>query len=195
MRRYNPVEFDDACPAVRNIYADYLASTNSFCVPNWLKNLGSKPSMASAYWLHVKNTLVHGHLPMILKELVIFIISVRNGSPYCASAHAHAVLSLDRSFVFEDLIELADNLDSIELPEAMRVALYFATKLASRPYQVTEQDWDQLSEMGYDDASIEELIAIVSLAAMFNTYAISHDIPVDSEYRRFPVKRTVNPES
>ncbi len=191
MRRYNPIEFDDACPAVRNIYTDYLASTNSFDVPNWLKNLGSKPPMASAYWLHVKNTLVHGQLPMILKELVIFIISVHNGSPYCASAHAHAVLSLDRSFVFEDLIELADNLDSVELPVAMRAALEFATKVAAKPSQVSSQDWEALSAVGYDDTAIEELIAIVSLAAMFNTYAISHDIPVDSGYRRFPIERHI----
>lgn len=191
MRRYNPIEFNDASPAVRSIYTDYLTTTNSYELPNWLKNLGNKPPMASAYWTHVKNTLVGGQLPMILKELVIFIISVHNGSPYCASAHAHAVLSLDRSFVFEDLIELADNLENVELPDAMREALKFAVKVASTPSDVTANDWETLSQLGYDDEAIEELISIVSLAGMFNIYALSHNLPVDSGYREFPIDQIV----
>lgn len=189
MQRYTPVEFEDATPAVRLIYTDYLNTTNSYDLPNWLKSLGSKPPMASAYWNHVKNTLVNGQLPMIVKELVIFLVSVRNGSPYCASAHAHAVLSLDRGLVFEDLIALAKDLDSTPLPVATRNALKFALKIASEPNNVGENDWQTLIEAGFDEQMILELISIVSLADMFNTYAITYDVPVDSGYRRFPLER------
>lgn len=192
MPRYSPVEFDAAPPSVRTVYTDYLNTTNSFEIPNWLKSLGSTPPMASAYWNHVKNTLVNGQLPLILKELAIFLVSVKNGSPYCASAHAHAVLSLDRALVFEDLIALANDLDSIDLPTSTRSALKFAVKVATSPTDVTEKDWQTLTEVGFDEQMILELIAIVSLADMFNTYAISYDIPVDSGYRKYPINDVVD---
>lgn len=195
MPRYSPVEFDAAPASVRAIYTDYLNTTNSFEIPNWLKSLGSAPPMASAYWNHVKNTLINGQLPMILKELAIFLVSVKNGSPYCASAHAHAVLSLDRSLVFEDLITLANNVDNIALPTSTRSALKFAVKVATRPTDITDKDWQALADVGFDERMILELIAVVSLADMFNTYAISYDIPIDSGYRRYPINNAAEAAS
>ena len=60
---------------------------------------------------------------------------------------------------------------------------------ASEPNNVREKDWQTLIDAGFDEQMILELISIVSLADMFNTYAITYDVPVDSGYRRFPLER------
>lgn len=187
MSRFQPIEFSQAQDDVKSVYADYLATTRSFELPNWLKFLGAHRQLAESYWYYTKSILFSGQLPLVLKELVIFVVSVTNGSPYCSTAHAHSVLSLDSSLSFEDLVAIARDFDSVDLPAATKAALTFARKLAIDPVRVTEDDFRSLGESGYGEPEIQELIATVSLANMFNMLAISNAIPLDEGYRAFPL--------
>ncbi|MFV0298149.1 MAG: carboxymuconolactone decarboxylase family protein [Hyphomicrobiaceae bacterium] len=187
--RYDPLDYDDANEKVRNIYSDYLRSTHSFELPNWLKSLGKSENLADGYWSFVKSTLVEGELPSILKEMVLFLVSVTNGSPYCATAHAHAVMALDKGLTFEDLVAMAENIDAVRMPEATKAALKFSVKLISSPHSLERDDFATLSRLGFSDAQIQELIATASLAQMFNTYAISLGLPIEEGYRSFPLEQ------
>ena len=131
MSRYVLVEIDDASPPIREQYEAFLRASGGFEVPNWLKCFGHSASLAGAYRLFLRGVLQDGELPYILKELVIFIVSVTNGSPYCSAAHSHTILATRRSSTFNDLIALAAELNSCQLPEARggptKVAMNMAT--------------------------------------------------------------------
>lgn len=181
--RHALVEFDEAPKLVQGVYSDYLCATNSFDVPNWLKSLGHSDLQAGVLWQSAKNIMMKGELPQVLKELVIFVVSVTNGSPYCSSAHGHALLALDRTLTFDDLIKLTKDFDSVPLPPASKVAIKFAAKVAKDPISLDDSDFEQLRKVGYSHVQIGELLEVIMLGNMFNTYAITMQLPLDEGYQ------------
>ena len=181
--RYALVASDAASPQVYQQYADFMRRTGSYSVPHWLQCLGNSEPMTRGIWQFVQGVLLEGQLPYILKELVIFIVSVVNGSQYCAAAHAHAVLSTSRSLRFSDLISLAADLDSVELPQATKAAMRFAKKMAAGPNSMTDADFARLEAAGISKAETTELIGVIALAIMFNSITSALQLPLDDEYR------------
>ncbi len=179
------VEFSDSSPAVRDIYSDYLNTTNSTEVPIWLKSLAQSEKAAAGYWAMVKNVLIDGELPILLKEMVIFLISVTNGSHYCVAAHAHSILALDRGMSYPDLMALTGDLDHVEITPAIRVALKFAVKVSITPERISTDDFASLKANGYSASQRAELISTVALATIFNMYAKTMKLPIDEEYQTF----------
>lgn len=182
MPRHSLVEFDDASMPVQAVYSDYLCSTNSYELPNWLKSLGHSEIQADALWHNAKTVMLQGELPLVVKELVIFIVSVTNGSPYCSSAHAHALLSLDSTLTYDDLVKLTKDRDSVPLPPASRAAIDFAVKVAVNPVAVEDADFDRLTACGFSQTQISELLEVITLGNTFNTYAITMQLPLDKGY-------------
>lgn len=185
MDRYSLVEYSAAPANVRAIYDDYLRSTASTAVPIWVKSLGADVHLLHAYWERAKGSLLQGSLPLVLKEMVIFVVSVENGSRYCSAAHAHAVLSLDPTLKFEDLSSLTTlgGEGQTRLPPAHRAALDFAIGVARDPNSVTDQAFARLQEADFSDAEIRELLSVIDLAMMFNSYTSAMRLPIDPEYR------------
>lgn len=189
MQRFKLFDFDAAAEPMRGTYSDYLRETNSFKLPIWLMSMGGAPRLASSYWHFCKSMMLEGDLPMIIEEMAVFLVSVTNGSPYCSSAHAHAVLSLDQRLSFDDLVSLSRDVDSIDLPAATRAALKFAVKVASDPANVSDADLQGLAAHGFSDEQVNELMGVIVLAGAFNTYAISMNLPVEDGYREFPLQQ------
>lgn len=196
MTRCELVDIDDASPKVREQYEAFLRSSGGYAVPNWLKCFGHSDSLTKAYWEHVRGVLLKGELPYIFKELVIFIVSVTNGSAYCSAAHAHSILSTSRALSFSDLISLAHNLDSVQLPATVHAALKFAQKMARDPNSITDADFDSLASAGIAKEQTAELLAVIALAVMFNNITIAMRLPLDEEYRQvLPLSETMATES
>ncbi len=185
MPRYALTEYEDATPDVRAIYDDYHRSTGALRLPNWLKSLGHTGASARGYWEKTKGCLVQGALPLFLKELVVFIVSVRNGTPYCTACHAHAALSLDPSLTFDDLHAIARDIDGADLPAATRAALRFAAKMADGPADVTDADFRAIADAGFTRAQVNEILGAIDVAVMFNTYTMGVRLEIDAEYRPF----------
>lgn len=184
MQRYALVEYEVASAEVRAVYDDFMRSTNSTNVPIWVKSLGCNLDLLHAYWERAKGSLVRGEIPLILKEMVIFVVSVENGSRYCSACHAHAVLSLDPTLKFEDLNALLDTNDRrLALPPSHRVALNFAIMVARDANTIPESAFVALQEADFSDAEIRELLSVIDLAMMFNAYTKSLQLPLDPEYR------------
>lgn len=184
MKRYELVNYEAADSATRAIYDEFLRCTGAPGVPNWVQSLGASPDLLAAYWHRTKGSLLRGTLPMILKEMVIFVVSVENGSRYCSACHAHAVLSLDATLKFDQLMALTvpgDN--SVGLPPSYRAALDFAIEIARNPNEVSDESFQRLEEADFSDPEIRELISLVNLAVMFNSYTSASRLPLDPEYR------------
>lgn len=182
MARHTLINADEASPEVQEQYASFLRKSRSYDVPNWLQCLGQSAALTKGITQHVHGVLLDGELPYILKELVLFIVSVTNGSSYCSSAHAHAVLSTSQSLRFSDLILLAKDLDSVQLPPATQSAMKFAKKMATDPASISDDDFSALGAVGIDGPRTTELVAVIALAVMFNYLTITLQLPLDEGY-------------
>lgn len=183
MKRYHLVHYDDAGSTVKSLYDDFLRSTGSLNVPIWVQSLGASPDLLEAYWQRTKGSLLRGSLPMLLKESIIFVVSVENGARYCSAAHAHAVLSLDKSLSFEMLSSLTDpGNTTVDMPTSHRAALDYAIAVARDANHVPEETYDALIEVGFTDDEIHEIQSLIDLAMMFNSYTSSMQLPLDPEY-------------
>ena len=180
--RYLLTDSEAASPEVREQYAAFLRRTSSYVVPHWLQCLGHSEALTLAFSQHVQGILLDGELPYVLKELVIFIVSVTNGSPYCSAAHAHSVLATTQSLRFSDLISLAVDIDSVQLPAAFKAAMQFAKKMAIDPASMNDADFSKLAQEGIDGPRVTELIAVICLAIMFNSMTTALQLPLDEGY-------------
>ncbi len=158
--------------------------TGALSLPNWLKSCGHSVHHARAYWEKVKGCLIHGELPAILKELIIFVVSVRNGTPYCTACHAHAAISLDSSWSYEDMVTLATDIDIVTMPAATKAAL----KFAQDPGAMTDDDFESLRANGFSASQIQEILGVIDIAVMFNTYTMGIQLEIDPEYRTIPME-------
>lgn len=184
MNRYTLIDYDTAPVDVRELYDDYLRSTGSTSVPIWVRSLGASPDLLRAYWERTKGSLLRGNLPLLLKEMIIFVVSVENGSRYCSAAHAHAVLSLDKTLTFENLSALTGLGDAgLDLPQSFRAALDFAILATRDANAVPDRAFEALEDADFSRAEIHELQAVIDLAKMFNSYTSSLRLPIDPDYR------------
>ncbi|MFV0259064.1 MAG: carboxymuconolactone decarboxylase family protein [Acidimicrobiales bacterium] len=184
MKRYQLVEYEAASPQVRAVYDDYLASTQSLSVPVWIRSLGSNVNLLRAYWERTKGSLLRGSLPVVLKELVVFTVSVENQARYCSAARAHTILQLDPTMTFDQIASLVGpSGDRSNLPETFRAALDFAEAAARDANGVTDADFQRLIDAGFSNAQILELQSVIDLAQMFNSYSSLMQLPLDPEFR------------
>ncbi|MBI4804814.1 MAG: carboxymuconolactone decarboxylase family protein [Desulfovibrio sp.] len=183
MQRYSITEYQDATPATREVYDDFMRSTGDTQVPLWLKTLGHSPALAKAYWERAKGTLLSGSLPLPLKEMIVFAVSAKNGARYCSACHAHCVLSLDTSLTFDDLQNMIASGTSDKFPAYYRSVVRFALKAAADANALTDADFEELAGEGFTQGEICEIIAVIDMTTMFNVYTSSLKIDLDPDYR------------
>jgi alkylhydroperoxidase family enzyme len=139
--------------------------------------------LARAYWERAKGTLFHGNLPLPLKEMIVFVVSAKNGARYCSACHAQAVLSLDKTLQFCDLQDFLKSDAGRSLPPYYQSVVDFATKVVADANAVGDDDFVLLMNDGFSREEICEIIAVIDLATMFNVYTSSLRIDLDPEYQ------------
>lgn len=177
------VEESEASAEVKALYTEIKKTLNIVELPNYIKALGAHPSLLKANWEKVKHTVVEGSIPMLLKELIIFKVSVMNGSPYCSACHAHAALQLDKTLNFDDLIGLTEGKMLPSLPKPYQVALEIVPRVTKAPHSFSDADMDALKAQGFNDFEIMELFAQGDVALMFNAITMLYRVPLDEEYK------------
>jgi len=183
MQRYILTEYAEASAETRAVYDDFMRNTGATSVPLWLRSLGHSAALTRAYWERAKGTLFSGSLPLPLKEMIVFVVSAKNGARYCSACHAQSVLSLDKSLVLDDLKGFFGSDATANLPTYYRTVVSFATKVAAEANSVTDEDFELLIDDGFSKEEICEIIAVVDLATMFNIYTSSLKLDLDPEYR------------
>ena len=185
MKRKTLVEYDDATPGVRAIYDDIMETIGSPRVLNVLKALGHNENILRAVWSMTKLAHMKGEVPALLKELILFRISVQAGNPYCESLHGHAALDLDHSLTYEDLIALSEGHARDKLPASFRAAIDIVSRAALHPKSVAESDFDfedQLRDEGFSEGEIDELLAQAYYGVMMNMLTDAYDVPRDQPF-------------
>ncbi|MGB5850463.1 MAG: hypothetical protein WBH40_18380, partial [Ignavibacteriaceae bacterium] len=95
MKRQTLVEYKDASREVQVIYDEIMEIMGSPVVPNFLKALGNNENVLQAIWSMAKHTMIEGEIPSLLKQLILFKISINSGNEYCTALHGHNALNLD----------------------------------------------------------------------------------------------------
>lgn len=169
-------------PAVREIYDESKQLFGLPFVLNWIKCQGSNEELLSGNWAKLKNTLILGQVPNILKQLIIYNVSSEKRCDYCSQAHEVFANLMGKSLKSDDPnFKVTEHMDSDVLPHSYRVAVKTVTKAALKPAQITDEDINELAEAGFSADEIKELMAQADLVNMLNTIADISGIKVDSE--------------
>jgi alkylhydroperoxidase family enzyme len=183
MKRYLLTTYENASLDIREVYDDYMRQTGSMSVPIWLQSMGHSAALARAYWERAKGTLFSGSLPLPLKEMIVFVVSAKNGARYCSACHAQCVLNLDKTLAFSNLKDFLDSSRGYQIPVYYRNVVDFATKVVNDAGAVTDDDFAVLHESGFSLEEICEIIAVIDMATMFNVYTTTLRLDLDPEYQ------------
>lgn len=185
MKRNMLVEYEDASPEVQAIYDEIMNTMGSPTVLNFLKALGSNPHVLNAVWSMLRETVIEGEIPALLKQLILFKISINIGNEYCTALHGHAALNLDPTLAYEDLVALSGGACSASLPSSFPVAIEIVTRASLHPKSVEDPEWDfeeQLRDEGFAENEIDELLAVGFFSVMMNMLTDTYDVPWESPF-------------
>ena len=185
MKRQTLVEYEDASPEVRGIYDEVVDTMGAPLVLNFLKALGHNPRVLRALWSMLKGTVIEGEIPALLKQLILFKISITAGNQYCTALHGHAALNLDPTLTYDDLVALSGGACSANLPPSYPVAIDIVSRASLHPKSVEESTWDfedQLRDEGFSESEIDELLAVGFFSVMMNMLTDTYDVPWENPF-------------
>lgn len=185
MKRSSLVEYEDASTDVRVVYDEIMDTMGSPDVLNFLKALGHNPHVLRAVWSMLKETVIEGEIPALLKQLILFKVSINAGNEYCTSLHGHAALNLDPTLKYDDLVALSGGMCTASLPPSFPVAIEIISRASLEPKSVEDADWDfedQLRDEGFSDSEIDELLAVGFFSVTMNMLTDTYDVPWESPF-------------
>lgn len=175
------IDYKEASPKVKEIYDDAKITLQLPFVLNWFKCQGSNDILLEGNWIKLKNTLIKGNVPNVLKQMIILNVSKSRNCSYCAYAHGVFADSMRTLISDNENFRPSENLDSPLIPMSYRIAIKVITKAALHPGDITQQDFGELSSAGFSKAEIRELMAQADLVNMLNTLAEVSGIEIDKE--------------
>jgi len=179
--RFPIVSYDQADPEVKEIYDDTMRTLQLPFVLNWFKCQGTNANILKGNWSKLKNTLMEGSVPNVLKQLIIYNVSSKRNCQYCAVAHGIFADSMSGMITDEKNFKPSQNIDSPIIPESYRTAIEVVTYAALNHSEVSDEDFQKLKSAGFDDSEIQELMAQADLVNMLNTIADVSGIRIDNE--------------
>ena len=84
------IEYEDAIPAVRQVYDDIMTTREVDWINNFWKVLAVQPELLQRTWNSVKEVMAPGAIDALTKEMIYVAVSVTNGCKYCINSHTAA---------------------------------------------------------------------------------------------------------
>ena len=185
MKRSSVVEHEDASPEVRAVYDEIMDTMGSPAVLNFLKALGNNPHVLRGVWSMLKGTVIEGDIPALLKQLILFKISITVGNQYCTALHGHAALNLDPTLTYDDLVALSGGACSANLPPSFPVAIDVISRASLESKSVEDSGYDfedQLRDEGFSESEIDELLAVGFFSVLMNMLTDTYEVPWESPF-------------
>ncbi|MDT0642922.1 carboxymuconolactone decarboxylase family protein [Zunongwangia sp. F363] len=179
--RYKMVSYEEASPAVKEIYDDTKKTLQLPFVLNWFKCQGDNATLLNGNWGKLKSTLMEGEVPNVLKQLIIYNVSKKRGCQYCSHAHGIFADSMSSMISDEEGFKATENIDSPSMPVSYRTAVNVVTKAALNHDEISDEDFQELQDTGFSEREIQELMAQADLVNMLNTIADVSGIKIDNE--------------
>ena len=184
--RYPMISYDEASEDVKAIYDDTKKTLQLPFVLNWFKCQGSNAILLAGNWNKLKNTLIKGNVPNVLKQLIIYNVSKSRGCNYCSHTHGIFADSMSSMISEEEDFKATEHIDSPSMPASYRKAVNVVTKAALQHSEISDEDFAELEAVGFSNAEIQELMAQADLVNMLNTIADVSGIKIDNELLETP---------
>lgn len=105
-------------------------------------------------------------------------ISQANGSDYALKVHLHGLSALGMS---EEVLQtLVSDFEACPLPKREKAVIRFGLLAGTKPKELTPEKFDELRELGLDDAEIYEIIATAHLFTGVNQYTDAISLEIDA---------------
>jgi uncharacterized peroxidase-related enzyme len=111
--------------------------------------------------------------------MILVKVSSHNQCRYCTALHTSA---LEAMGVPEEVIDsVTTDLSLAQVPPPQRAMLEFAMKVAREPKSVTDEDFQNLHELGLSEGETMEVAMMGAFANFVNTWADVSGIPIEGE--------------
>lgn len=144
----------------------------------------NNPAVVEAQHAFNRALLDSGLVDDDLWEVVMVAVAQANDCDYCAGSHREN-LDLLVGLDDETIRGIADG-DFSGLPERERVVAGFAQQCIEDPHRLRAEDVDRLRDVGFDDADVIQLLAIVGYCDTANLIVNAldaHPADLDREFR------------
>lgn len=136
-------------------------------LPSFPHMLANNPSVLGAALGQFGEIMYGGGLPPNEKQLAFVVVSQANECAYCAASHGQELVNAFGLPVTQ--LEAIAAGDYTELTDRQRAIVEFARQGAVDPKRVTDGDVVALREVGFNDADVMELVAVLAQATFANT--------------------------
>ena len=152
-------------------------------VPNVLKAYAFDSAKLSAFVAMYNDLmLAPSGLSKLEREMIAVAVSSENRCYYCLTAHGAAVRSLSNDPVLGELMVM--NYRAARLSKRQRAMLDFAVKLTAQPWEIEDEDREQLRQVGFTDRDIWDISAVAGFFNMSNRVASATDMRPNPVYHR-----------
>jgi uncharacterized peroxidase-related enzyme len=169
MARIEPIDRELADVRARELL-DELAARGTEPGP-MVRAMANAPALLRAY-LDLSRAMKRSHLDRRVSERISLAVQEWLECDYCVEAHSRAARALGLS---ENDIELARQGTAIDPKVAAMVA--FGQQVLAAPAEITDEQVQELRDLGYSDEQIAEvpgLVALNVLTGAFNLVAGIH---------------------
>ena len=150
--------------------------------PNFFRVWATSPESLKGIWPVMNHILTSVRVGRRLKEMIFVAISSLKGCQYCEAAH-HA-FCLHIGVTPEQIDSLIKNY-TVETSEPKeKAAIDFAVRLAKDSHSSSEEDFQMLRELGFDDEEIMEIIAMSGMSVFYNHLANATKINIDEGFTK-----------
>ena len=164
MARMTPVNVETATGSAKAMLE--TVQKHLGVVPNMMQLMAQSPLVLECY-MNFNGALGKGSLKPTVREQIALAVAEVNECEYCLAAHT----AISKMMKMDDEVILAARRG--EAADAkLAPVLNFARLVVKHRGQVSEGDIKKLTEAGYDQAQIAEIIANVALAVFTNYFNV-----------------------
>ncbi len=176
MARIKPVDVNNVSDEVKAIFTEIEGAFGM--VPNLFKTSAHFPLLLKTNWEKVKAVMMGGRLSRKVKETIAVLVSTDNSCQYCAGAHTMMLKSIGVTDKELENINNA-NLSDAGFSEKETALILFAQKANNNPNRIPDQDFQDLTKLGANEAEIVEALGAMELFTAFNKFIDSLAIDMD----------------
>jgi uncharacterized peroxidase-related enzyme len=124
--------------------------------------------------------LARSGLSKLEREMIAVAVSAQNRCYYCVTAHGASVRHLSGDPILGEQVVI--NYRAARLTRRQRAMLDFAVKLTVAPWEIEEEDREQLRRAGFSERDIWDIAAVAGFYNMTNRLASATDMRPNAEY-------------
>ncbi len=171
---------EDAAGEVKAMYDKDLAAQGY--VANYTRAYSGRPEVLRG-WLGLKNAITSGMDPR-LYELATVAVATAIRSSYCSLVHGRILAS--GYYSAEEVVSIAGDDVAGTLDAADAAVVRFARKVAEEAEKITQEDVDELRDLGFSDADVFDVIVASAARCFFSKVLDATGTLPDAVLREMP---------